>query len=100
MLAGGSETRTWFAADGWSALHEQEQDQEREERLTMIREVRDMASEVVNTLRHPPRMRSNGRSYNQAAPAEARQRPAALPAWIELVLAAGRGYTGAAIPRP
>ena len=27
-LAAGSETRTWFAADGWSALHEQEQEQE------------------------------------------------------------------------
>jgi hypothetical protein len=30
MLAGGSETRTWFAADGWAALHEQKQEQKRE----------------------------------------------------------------------
>jgi hypothetical protein len=33
MLAAGSETRTWFAADGWSALHEQEQDQEQKREL-------------------------------------------------------------------
>jgi hypothetical protein len=30
-LAAGSETRTWFAADAWSALHEQKQEQKRKQ---------------------------------------------------------------------